>query len=311
MINPFLQEHDAPLPQSSKIYLDEDDFSTLYSAADFAHAFGLYFDTTISISWSLMGEEVATNVQKYFNRFQKCLRDWLGQRNLPSAWIYAHEHGRRVGLHTHMALSIPGDIDWFPATHREEFRKWIGGWVERQIGRKAPNSLRVRVRRKETPELHWVTTSYLMKTFDPSIIVQSARSSPDGWPVYLGDLIRTPHHPSGPVEMKQRVGSSRSLSRHYRDIGVPAGLERYYPQDYSVVPYALVPRLGMTKVDIVNKPVTKPFRSKYEDGIRDVRKLYPEDFYKRGTGLPSTPPTVTSGPDCDSCTYKLLATLSI
>jgi hypothetical protein len=44
----------------------------------------------------------------YFAAFTKCLRDWLDGRVLPVAWVYAHEGGDRIGLHTHLILYLPG-----------------------------------------------------------------------------------------------------------------------------------------------------------------------------------------------------------
>ena len=75
--NPFLP---SPSPPASR-WLTERDFATLYSAAEFAEAFDLCFDTTVTISWRLMGPEVEGDVPTYFAAFTKCLRDWLEQRD--------------------------------------------------------------------------------------------------------------------------------------------------------------------------------------------------------------------------------------
>jgi hypothetical protein len=58
MTNPFLP---LPSPPASR-WLTERDFATLYSAAEFTQAFELYFDTTVAISWRLMGPEVEGDV---------------------------------------------------------------------------------------------------------------------------------------------------------------------------------------------------------------------------------------------------------
>jgi hypothetical protein len=82
------------------------------------------------------------------------------------------------------------------------------------------------------------------------------------------------------VPLKQRVGVSRSLGPDRRAIGVPGGFDyllgkrmRLFPDSVPHTPHA-----------IVTKP-RPPFRSKYEDGIRDVRLLYPAAFYHRITRL--------------------------
>lgn len=287
MTNPFLP---SPSPLASR-GITESDFAVLYSAAEFAAAFELYFDTTVTLSWRLMGPEVEGNVPCYFGAFTKCLRDWLEVRTLPVAWVYAHECGRRIGLHTHLNLYVPGvppdsrpDLQkiYQPCTapdYRGEFRAWARGWPERQVGRRTPNAIRVRgPRKKEAPWLHWVTTAYLMKGYDCRAVVQSARNAPDGRTVYLGDLIAWPWRDPGPVPLKRRVGASRSLGPDRRALGVPGGFD-----------YLLEKKTFQVSRDSVPVPIgahaRPPFRSKYEDGIRDVRGLYPAPFYERVTRL--------------------------
>jgi hypothetical protein len=90
--------------------LIEQDFGNLYSAAAFAEAFDLIFDTSVTIAWRLMGPEVEANAPTHFTTFLKCLRDWLTSRHLPLAWLYCREHDPRIGLHTHVILYVPGAI---------------------------------------------------------------------------------------------------------------------------------------------------------------------------------------------------------
>ena len=246
-----------------------------------------------------MGPEVEGDVPRFFATFTKCLRDWLEQRKLPVAWIYAHEYGRKVGLRTHMTLYVPGapsdnnpDLQeiYNPDTapdYRGEFRAWVKGWKDRQVGRPTPRAIRVSVRKKETPWLHWVTTSYLMKGYDRSAVVQAARNSPDGRAVMLGGLIACPWRDPGPVAMKQRVGASRSLGPDRRAIGVPAGFDYLLRKRKGT--FSLTPGSVPHTITIVANP-WPAFRSKYEDGIRDVRLLYPPEFYELITGLPSSSP---------------------
>jgi hypothetical protein len=184
-----------------------------------------------------------------------------------------------MGLHTHLVLYLPGDL--YPGVHcmyRTEFRAWARGWAARQVGRRTPRAIRVRGPQKETPWLLWVTLSYLLKGYDPRIIVQSARNAPDRRAVFLGDLIAWPWQDSGLVHLKHRVGVSRSLGPERRAIGVPGSLD-----------YLLKPRtFRLTTDSVPMNLVTQPrpaFRSTYEDGIRDVRRLYPRAFYERVTRL--------------------------
>jgi hypothetical protein len=278
----------ASAPRASR-GLSESDFAVLYSAAEFAAAFELWFDTTVTLSWRLMGSEVEGDVPAYFAAFTKCLRDWLEQRHLPVAWIYAHESGPKVGLHTHLNLFVPGmgpiagfenlyNPDTVP-DYRGDFRAWARGWPKRQVGRRTPNAIRVRGPRKETPWLHWLTTSYLLKGYDPCAIVQSAQHAPDGRAVLLGDLIAWPWRDGGAVPLKHRVGSSRSLGPERRALGVPGGFEYLLEEPTFQLTANSVP------MRLVRWPPRPAFRSTYEDGIRDVRRLYPKDFYEQVTRL--------------------------
>ncbi len=262
--NPF-----APQPQPSPAparWLGESDFAALHAAAEFAAVFHLFFDTTVTISWKLM--DVEHDVPRAFASFLKCLGAWLGKRHIPPAWLYVHERGTVVGLHTHVILHLTAD-------YRGDFGAWAKGWPARQVGRRTPRALRVRGPKQETPALHWLTTSYLLKCYDRLAIVQSARTSPDGQAVYLGDLIAWPWHDSGPVPLK-RCGVSRSLDAANRALGRPGGRGFEY-------------LLGKDSFPVVAQP-RPAFRSAYgEDGIRDVRRLYPAAFYDRITRLPRVP----------------------
>jgi hypothetical protein len=302
----------SPAPPAAR-GLTEQDFNALYSAAAFAAAFDLFFDTSITLAWRLMGPEIEANVPTYLEKFLKCLRDWLTSRRLPLAWLYCHEHSPRIGQHTHVICFIPGVIgadrppsatviwfgqwlpgqEWIPARragpppaplikkphwhrvdYRGEFRAWARGWAEHQMKRPCPRAVRVRGPRTETPWLHWLTFSYLMKGYDRGIVVQSARHSPDGQTTYLGDLIAWPWRDPGPVPWRRRCGVSRSLGPDRRAVGVLGGL------DYL---------LGKSEFPVVARPYPA-FRSWYEDGCRDVRQLYPAEFYDKITKLPRLPP---------------------
>jgi hypothetical protein len=56
----------------------------------------------------------------------------------------------------------------------------------------------------------------------------------------------------------------------------------------SVSPGGLDYLLGKSEVPVVARPYPA-FRSWYEDGCRDVRQLYPVDFYDKITKLPRLP----------------------
>jgi hypothetical protein len=144
----------------------------------------------------------------------------------------------------------------------------------------------------EVSELgHWIVFSYLVKGFDRTAVLCSARNSPDGRDVRLGDIIAKSYRDPGPVTLTRRISVSNSLGPARRAIGVPTGLDDRLPQEPDIdwsgfdfdrtTPLTAEERSKPFKW----KPVHKPFRSTFEDGIYDVRRLYPLSFYEHVTRL--------------------------
>jgi hypothetical protein len=168
------------------------------------------------------------------------------------------------------------------ALYREEFRHWVREWSVHFAGRHVPRAVRVGGPRLQEPWLHWLKIGYILKGYDRDCVVQSGRVSPDGQDVRLGGLIPFAWSDPGKVSLKKRVGVSRSLGPDRRSIGVPAGL------DYLVEEPNLAPAMCRKDQGAGSRsPRMRPFRSKYEDGARDVRVLYGKEFVERVVGLPA------------------------
>lgn len=277
--NPFLRAADTG-PASGTVSsrcIGEAEFAAVYAAADFAAEFGLFLDTSVTISWSMLSVAGDAAVQSAFSSFTKCLGDWLRQRTIPVAYTFSHEHGPKVGLHTHLSLFVPGGC-W-----RQEFRGWVQEWVSRYTGRAVPHAVRVTGPADESEWMHWLKFAYAMKGYDQRCVVQSSRSAPDGNTVYLGDLIPFSWCDPGPVILKHRVGASRSLGPDRRAIGAP--------YDYMLEPRSGGCRFSFDAsrhtgpIEAVMPSSAKPFRSRYEDGVRDVRVLYGADLFERVTQM--------------------------
>lgn len=257
-------------PDHTVQLIDEATFAELYAAAEFAEEHELWFDTTITLNWSLMGEELQAG--RAFEAFMKCLREWWPW-GVPLAFIYAHERGPDAGLHTHIALFASPSL-------RRALRAWAMGWVKRRSGREVKKAVRVRIQKTTQPWLHWVTVSYLLKGYDPKAVIVSARNALDGRPIYLGDIIAAPWRNPGSVPFKKRTGTSASLKLGARKNGIPNGVGGYPARTKWVYrPISLFPEVTVAKVPAEGELV--PFRSKYEDGIRDVRQLYPREFLEK------------------------------
>jgi hypothetical protein len=87
--------------------IGEAEFAAVYAAADFAAEFEMWMDTSVTISWSLLGVTGDDAVQAAFTGFTKCLRDWLIRRANPVAFVFAHEVGPVVGLRCAPSRRIP------------------------------------------------------------------------------------------------------------------------------------------------------------------------------------------------------------
>jgi hypothetical protein len=87
-------------------------------------------------------------------------------------------------------------------------------------------------------------------------------------PVVINDR---PGEPPLPYQAVGNMGADR------RAVGVPGGLDYLLGKEEFPVPLSVTAR---------RYPA---FRSWYEDGCRDVRQLYPADFYDKITKLPRLP----------------------
>jgi hypothetical protein len=151
-----------------------------------------------------------------------------------------------------------------------------------------------------------------MKGYDPNVIVQSGRGSPDGRDVRLGDLIAFPWHDPGVVPLKQRVGASRSLGPAARALGYPTTYG-FHPETTKSAVRSRA-ELGGSIVVARRSPPPRPFRSRYEDGVRDVRGLYGAKFCEMITRLKANPTMMTAAAGQDAppnSLDQLIATLAI
>jgi hypothetical protein len=308
-------------PTHDAAELDVNTFASVYSAADFASASGLSLDMLVTLDFARMGIDAPADVQREVTRFVKCYHAWAEDRYLPVAWIYAIETGRSAagwGYHAHVALFVPGqpeDPRWPPldCDLRRQFKEWARGYSQRRFGEHIPRAVWARGGSKESQFRHWMAVSYLVKGFNRTALVQSGRSSPDDRPVYLGDVLPWPYCNPGPVDLPQRIKVSHSLGPKRREFGAPTGMDYLLPRrpNWDVFQVSRIQPLTL-KEELETQwtlPKARPFRSRWEDGVRDVRELYPVDFYRYVTRQePYEAMQATSGDaECLSCQLRAMA----
>ncbi|POR41318.1 hypothetical protein [Methylobacterium sp. V23] len=281
-------------------FITEKEFAEHYTAAAFAGHHDLTCETSVTLWWGALGARDGASAQRVFTQFRKHLNEWMYERHLPTVYFFGHENSQRIGLHTHLALYL------CLSTHtrspqRDEFRRWAMEWPERNGYGSCPRAIRVTGPAKRTRWLHWHHFHYQVKGYDPQAIVRRAYNSPFGTDVLLGELIAWPWQDPGVVTMMPRLGSCLNLGPARREIGIPKHCDelRNPPQPKRpVVPrvMSLGEQLRCLRQPEAPRP---PFISRYEDGWRDVRWLYPREFNTRVTKLSYEPEPPRRPPPSD------------
>lgn len=256
------------LPQSRLITVS--DFAALYRAAEFSLLNGYPLASHVIINWNALGADADDKAADGFLGFTKCIRDFLKRRLVPPLWIYVHERSPKTGLHTHIAIFLPVDAPEL----RTECMEWLRYWPIRQLGRRVPHGIRMRVPQAHEIRLHWLIFNYLVKGYDPLAVVQSAQRAPGGTPIMLGDLIAFPRRDPGAVTLRKRIGFSRALGPGEQAGGLPASWSAWmrpaakFRLTAKSQPVQLPTRLAPT------------FRSTFDDACYDVRQLYGAEFHE-------------------------------
>lgn len=275
---------------SASTFITEKEFAGHYAAAAFAAWHQLYCETAVTFWWGALGALDGASAQEIFTDFLKHLNAWLHERHLPTVYFFSHESSPRIGVHTHLAVYLCL-LTCSRSRPRDEFRRWAMGWPERNGYGSCPRAIRVTGPAKRTPWLHWHRFHYQVKGYNPRAVVRRAYNSPSGTDVMLGDLIAWPWQDPGVVTLRPRLGSCLNLGPARREIGIPKDCDNFrnpprpkrpvVPQELS-----LGEQLWRLRQPEAPRP---PFISRYEDGWRDVRWLYPKEFNTRVTKLSYQP----------------------
>jgi len=290
-MNPFRKDAPASMP-STLIRLSE--FSDVYSAVAFATRFGFPPSGHVTLHWKMLGVVAAKDVLKEFDRFRRCVRDWLTQRRVPVVYLFSHENSQAAGLHSHFAVHIPLRL-------RLEFRNYVRGWLLQHFENAPLKGVKVTGMGADAVTV-WRVFSYLMKGYDRSAVLVGPENHHSGRTLFLGDVIANVWRDPGVVDLRDRVGVSRAIDKRQRALGYIPGAEHLVslptapPSSGDLFPrHEAADPIKQTwtaddgeRVRSPALPPPRPFRSKFEDGRFDVREMYPPQFCRYVTQLGPT-----------------------
>lgn len=253
------------------------------AAAEFAAASFLYLDVLVTLDFARMGIAEPAEARDELQRFLKAANSWLGERQIPVAWLANIECDRNDGLHAHIALYVPGMRDEGGKLHgarqRTHFRRWAREAAARRVGEVIPKAVNVRCSLKTSIISHWICVTYLLKGFDRSAVLVGARNRADGEDLRLADILPFPYRSAGNVRLERRLWVSGNLGPAKRRAGTPLDLESKLSWRPDILSLDV-----STAVDVdptwqqVPALAREPFRSAIEDGVYDVRQIYGEEF---------------------------------
>jgi hypothetical protein len=209
--------------------LTADDIVKLYLAVLRANLLGMPLTYFATISWTTLGLKSDAEIQAATQALFVRLREWSQRKRDPStgasapiplSWIWCHERGPHLGLHTHLLMHAP-------QRNRPQLGKIICRFLERQTGHalvqrdgegrstfkaiepRAPRStpgraVAVRFQRR--------LTRYLMKDLDPKAVVPDAVVRQRGQHLRAALRVKT-HESSGPIQGKRCGYSVHNLGK--------------------------------------------------------------------------------------------------
>lgn len=258
------------------------------AAAQFAAALFLPLDVLVTVNFSAMGVNDPGEARKELHRFVKAMGAWLNERRLPVVWIAVMERGAGGILHAHIAVHVPAVVkdgsQIIGPRHRTDFRKWSRRAMARRAGTKVPRLVNVRCGLVPTEIAHWICVTYLLKGFDQTAVLSTARGGQREI-VTLADILPFPYRSAGDIAGR-RLFISGNLGPARRKIGMPAGFEFMLPMKPDMSALEIVPGANS---GVPTQPcgwLLRPFVAAVEDGRFDVRDIYGEEFARFVTSAP-------------------------
>jgi hypothetical protein len=95
--------------QRSTQFMDVNQVHNAFRAFGFSDLIDLPLQTPVTVVWSQTRNRPDT-VDGAFIRYKERAQKWLGRRGTPLTAVYVHENGLLHGLHTHMLVHVPSDL---------------------------------------------------------------------------------------------------------------------------------------------------------------------------------------------------------
>lgn len=210
-------------------HLTADDAVKLYLAVLRANLLGMPMTYFATISWTTLGIASDAEIQAATQALFVRLREWSQRKRDPStgasapiplSWIWCHERGAHLGLHTHLLMHAP-------QRNRPQLGKIICRFLERHTGQalvqrdeegrstfKAiePRAPRSSPGRTAAVRFQRRLTRYLMKDLDPEAVVPDAVVRQRGQHLRAALRVKK-HESSGPIQGKRCGYSVHNLGK--------------------------------------------------------------------------------------------------
>lgn len=189
-------------------HLALDQLKRAYKAVALANYRGRVLDNHLTITWSTMGFRDHHTIADLQQKVLELFRKWFLNRGYWPALLWVLENSGRRGLHTHMLISVPGEL-------RRDFKCYAERAVETACKAsvdRTPGQKTVKLTGRSTVSTvrQWGMFKYLFKGLTPKAALRNARTGFEF--VRFSSYARLPMRPQGEVLVK-RFGVSRDLDK--------------------------------------------------------------------------------------------------
>lgn len=193
-------------------HLSVKEVSRLYSAMAYANRKGMVFNAHITIAWGLLGlghvdhNEVANALKTFCKNMLSWARDHgLSPAKSKIAYVYAYEASDKLGIHTHVLVSVPQALC-------EKLRSWAPKGVRgiSKVQDIPVEAVHVTHGKRRKPHIgeQWRWFSYLCKGIDPLATVKTKSNQR----ILASWLLHHKLNAPGEVRCRKMIGVSSNIA---------------------------------------------------------------------------------------------------